>query len=209
MKPTFEYCSLAYFNQWTERDKPYSESLACISQDKKLKVLKEAAGFYKVARNLHTVEKDVTRYQPLLTVLDSINIDSFNNVGNVVKEVERVEQEISERYTSENYPKRDVLSLTTKFLWLKIKSPIVIYDSRARAALNDKRGNLESYYQKWSIQFNLNKNEISNACLKLPTMSRYMLNQSITEKYITEISQQLWFQERVFDVYLWTIGTSN
>jgi hypothetical protein len=51
---------------------------------------------------------------------------------------------------SSSYGDRGTLSLTTKFFWLKFRSPIKIYDSQARAALGKKLGDLDGFNDKWT-----------------------------------------------------------
>src|SRR6266446_7840395 len=95
-----------------------------------------------------------------------------------------------------------------KFLWIKIKQPILIFDSQARNALGIRNNNgLEDFYVKRRAGFEDNKTAILNACLKLPDMNKYALQQ-MTKASIREISNQPWFHERVFDTYLWHKGTN-
>ena len=99
------------------------------------------------------------------------------------------------------------MSLTTKFLWLKIRQPILIYDSRARDALRTSNGDLVGYYKKWQESFEKHKNHIEEACSCLPELHLYAVNQEVgTKKYIQKLSSESWFQERVFDIYLWSKG---
>jgi hypothetical protein len=44
---------------------------------------------------------------------------------------------------SDQYKGHGGLSLTPKFLWLKMKSPIIIFNSRAREALHAAPGDIE------------------------------------------------------------------
>ena len=104
----------------------------------------------------------------------------------------------------------------SKFLWNfrafcllvpKIKQPILIYDSQARIALGTKNGDLDAYYAKWRKEFESNKEEIVDVCSKLPDMNKYAINQEIgTKEVIKNISNELWFHERVFDIFLWSKG---
>src|SRR5882724_1155823 len=77
---------------------------------------------------------------------------------------------------------------TTKFLWIKIKQPILIFDSQARNALGIRNNNgLEDFYVKWRAGFEDNKTAIANACSKLPDMNKYALQQ-MTKASIREVS---------------------
>ena len=137
---TFEYCSLHYLNQWLTCDMGYCQVLANGNKNEKLAALKNTGGFYRVARNLpseYDEKKGLSRYEPVLDIIDSLKPIQFEN--NPVKEIRQIEKRISEKYGD-----RSVLSLTTKFLWIKIKQPILIYDSQARIAVGTENGNLDT-----------------------------------------------------------------
>jgi len=202
---TFEYCSLHYLNQWLAYDRNYCQTLSTGDERGKLSVLKSAGSFYGVARNLPSefdVKKGFKRYQPVLEILDGVSKEQFKDEP--VKTILKIEREISEKYGN-----RSVLSLTTKFLWLKIKQPVLIYDSQARVAVGSKNGDLVGYYKKWYEGFEIHKKQIVEACSKLPELNLYAVDQEIgTKEYINEVSSKLWFQERVFDIYLWGKGNN-
>ena len=106
--------------------------------------------------------------------------------------------------------RRDVLSATTKFLWLKMKSPIIIYDSRARKALGAALGEIDEYYSRWREKFKGCEQQIRDACTSLQKVHEYTENPEVaTPQYIAKTAAHPWFRERVFDVYLWSLGTPN
>jgi len=196
---TFEYCSLHYLNHWLTYDRSYCHVLGGSNTEEKLNALKSAGGFYKVARNLpkkFDEEKGLKRYEPALEVLESTSERALSK--NTVEKILDLERKISEKYGN-----RSVLSLTTKFLWLKFKRPVKIYDSQARIAVGSKDGDLASFYDNWQSSFCEDKTDIEHACTKLPDLSLYVEDQEVgTQEYIKEISSKLWFQERVYDIYL-------
>lgn len=202
---TFEYCSLHYLNQWLTYDMGYCQALATGNKNEKLTTFKKAGGFYRVARNLpseYDEKKGLARYEPVFDIIDPLTPNQFEN--NPVKQISEIERRISEKYGNIS-----VLSLTTKFLWIKIKQPILIYDSQARNAVDTENGDLHAYYEKWREKFKANQREIVEACSKLPDMHKYAVNQEVgTKEYILEISAKTWFHERVFDIYLWHKGNN-
>ena len=114
-----------------------------------------------------------------------------------------------ERQLSEKYGKRNILSATTKFLWIKFRKPIIIYDSRARKALSlntldNDYYNYNDYYEKWKNEFEINKESIVEVCSKLTDVAMYATKPD--KNYIEKISKEEWFYERVFDIYLWNKG---
>lgn len=202
---TFEYCSLHYLNQWLTYDRGYCQALSKGDNENKLTALKNAGGFYRVARNLPSEfdeKKGIARYQPVLEILDEVDQNQFQ--VNPVERILEIERKISEKYGN-----RNVLSLTTKFLWLKVKQPILIYDLQARIAVGTENGNLDAYYEKWQEAFKKHQNQVKNACSKLPDLHLYAVDQEVgTKEYIKDVSSKSWFHERVFDIYLWSKGNN-
>ena len=200
---TFEYFSLYYLNQWLTYDRGYCQALSNGTKEEKLSTLKSAGGFYSVARNLpREFDEKEGRYQPVLTILDSVSKERFpskEKLTQTVSKISEIEQKISKKYG-----KRKVLSLTTKFLWLKIKEPIIIYDSQAENAVGSKKGNLADYYEKWTDGFKKHKKQIEKACSQLPKLHLYAVGHK--RGTIEEVSSKPWFQKRVYDVYLWGKG---
>lgn len=199
----FEYCSLHYFNQWVAHDKFYYDALSSTCRRDKLLAVQKAAAFYGIARNLRKsfdVEQGLSRCEPVLNVIDRLSLSDFE--PNLVEKINKVENEISNLYGGNK-----VLSLTTKFLWLKLRSPIIIYDSRVRRALGAQDGDLGDYYLKWQRCFARYQSQIMTTCSKLPECHLYVFDQSIgTIAYLQEIAMQDWFHKRVLDVYLWHKG---
>lgn len=201
-KITFEYCAFQYLNIYFDNDKKCHEALVNSNKNDKLKALKKAGNFYSVARNLpreYDIDAGKERYEPVLEILDLITKDQVARESPVIF-VKKIQDQISEQYG-----KRGVLSLTTKFLWLKIKQPsILIYDSQVKEVLKTQNGDYETYYKKWKDEYKKHEDDIRQTCLKLYEQHLYLRNQYDGLKdEIKEISSEPWFHERVFDTYLW------
>jgi hypothetical protein len=199
----FNYFALHYLNLWLTKDREFCEALEGYNEARKLHALAEAAAFYKVARNLpkaHDVGEGLLRYKPVLDVIDVLDPGTFQE-PQLIQSIKDVRSQISERYRG-----RGVTSLTTKFLWLKMKSPIIIYDRRARKALRTKPDDLDEYYSRWREEFNLWYDEIAAACALLPRVHEYSAPDAPSPQAVEQIASQPWFKERVFDVYLWSKG---
>ena len=201
-KVTLEYSAFQYLNIYFDNDKKCYEALVNGNKSDKLEALKKAGNFYSVARNLpreYDINAGKERYEPVLEILDSINMNQVVGESSV-DFVKKIQDQISEQYGG-----RGVLSLTTKFLWLKIKQPsILIYDSQVRKVLDTKNGDYEEYYYKWKDEYKEHESDIRQTCLKLNEQHLYLKNQYDGLKdEIKEISSEPWFHERVFDTYLW------
>lgn len=203
--PTFEYCSLQYLNQWLSRDKKYHEVLQSNNKAEKLIILKEAASFYRVARNFlkqGDVAIGLQRYEPVLEIIDNVTADDFQD--NVEDKILEIRDSISRKYLD-----REVLSATTKFLWLKVRNPVIIYDNQARIAVGSKNGCIKEYYCKWNELYEKNSQNIKRTCDNLCELRKYTVNPQLASgSYIKEVSSQKWFKYRVFDIYLWNKGNN-
>ena len=208
-KITFKYCALQYLNQWLDRDSTYCETLSneAASEEDKLECLAKSAAFYKIARNLpekFDKQQYIPRYKPLLSIIESQKQSSFSGAS-LVNAILSVEREISKQYGN-----RKLLSLTTKVLWLKFRSPIIIYDSRARATLRVKGSDLGEYYKQWNLEYRKHEDEIAKACDSLKDVWEYTSNIKVANStYVMQTAEQQWFKERVFDIYLWSRGNEE
>lgn len=166
--------------------------------------LVKAGVHFRIARTLPTKfeeEKGLVRYQPVLKVLDGIK-EAEVTPDNVERVVRDAQQEISSQYGE-----RKVLSLTTKFLWLKIKSPIRIYDRQARIALGTREGDFSAFNAEFSIRFAEFASEIDEACTRLKSVVSYSVHPKMRPSGVETLTSKQWFKERVFDIYLWNKGS--
>lgn len=198
---SFDYCAFQFLNQWLEKEKGYCDSLASDNVDTQREALIAAGGHFRIARNLPTrfeEEKGLHRYQPVLDVLNKMNHISSDNVVNVVNEA-RLE-------ISSHYGGRGVLSATTKFLWLKRKSPIRIYDRQARIALGTREGDFSEFNAAFSARYEECFNQIEKACANLSHVIPYLVNPNLSKQEVDDLVSEQWFRERVLDIYLWNQG---
>ena len=202
VKKTFEYYSLNYLNQWLRHDKLCYEILNDIVEGDKLDTLKKAAGHYKVARSLTLNDEkkaDTNRYQPVLDQLNDISHQDLKE--NVVGYTNRIVGNLEDAYG------KKLLSATTKFLWLKFRSPNYMYDSQAFDTLRErskalKVRDLEAFRQAWDLSYNECEADIKQACKKLIDVRLYAFDPIIEDEYFEKIVQEEWFYHRVHDLYL-------
>ena len=155
----FEFCSLHYLNQWLSKEHVFCEAIGSIDRATRLEAISSAAKFFKVARNLPLEhENGKGRYTPVLKLLDGISVPSVIEKG-YVSSVERLRNKISKAYGE-----REVLSFASKILWVKIKSPVIIYDKQARQALGTDDGDYREYCRQWWETYAGHEKAIGNAC---------------------------------------------
>jgi hypothetical protein len=118
-----------------------------------------------------------------------------------------------------------LLSAASKFLWFRGHTSIRIYDKRAKDALNVMQKNraksagkrewkVDSNYARfadaWDQEFNEHKHLIDAAIAALPKQMDWSIIPCGPErKMATKAIRETWFADRVFDKFLWTIGSSG
>lgn len=198
---TFDFCALQFLNQWLEKEAGYSNKLVSKDIDERLEALTGAAAHFRVARNLPTKyekAKSVRRYEPVLNALEDLGPVTSDNVFDVLANAQQ-------RISSE-YGQRNVLSLTTKFLWLKFKSPVRIYDRQARTALGTAGGDYPAFHHAFSKRYAECQEQVEKSCANLVSAVSYSVQPSIDRRELKSLVMSSWFRERVLDIYLWNQG---
>lgn len=200
---TFDFCALQFLNQWLEKEASYCISLASSDIATQRQALGAAGAHFRVARNLprkYESERNLQRYQPVLDILNELEDVTPSNM---VEIVENTRQRISSEYGQ-----RNVLSLTTKFLWLKIKSPIRVYDRQARIVLGTPDGDFAAFNDAFTAKYAESQSQIEKACGKLVDMVSYSVQPNMQQSELRDLVSSQWFKERVLDIYLWNQGST-
>jgi len=199
MKPTFNYCSLKYLNMYQIAEKEQIDGFMSTDSDVRVNMLKKAASGFNVARNFKNFESHRAAI--------SVALHNHHRPKNELETIELVNK-FAGQLSKIVDEKRKFFSASSKFLWLKFQSPIVIIDSRTIKAIdkNLKPEDYKEYFVKWQLEFNKHAEEIKSCCLELPKLKKYSYNPAMQ---IDEIVSSKWFHERVFDIYLWEIGVNN
>lgn len=200
---TFDFCALQFLNQWLEKEATYCESLASSDTSIQREALVAAGGHFRVARNLpkkHETDMSFQRYEPVLEILNDLAPVTLDNIVDVVNDARQ-------RISSE-YGQRSVLSLTTKFLWLKVKSPVRIYDRQARIALGTPKGDYLAFNTAFTARYAESQEEIEEACSNLSNVISYTVSPSLQQGSLKNLVSFPWFRERVLDIYLWNQGNA-
>ena len=203
----FEYCSLHYLNQWLRNERAFCEAIEAPVASQRLKANSDAATFFRVARNppaQYEAADGKQRYRPVLEILDSVKASDISE-KTVAASVEKVRSQISR-----SYGEKEVLSFTSKLMWVKLKSPVVIYDKRAREALRTKAGDYESYCSRWRETYQRYTRAIEDACKSLYKVRKYCADPTTaTEQYISNVASAEWSKHGVFDIFLWSAGNAQ
>ena len=192
--------ALYYAKEWTRKERGCVDGLASTDPLRRLKALCDAGGYFRISRSLETaydVGVGLPRLKPVLDTLDRVPPESVTDatLDSVVCELRR---EIGRAYGG-----RDLLSAATKFLWLRHRDVVVIYDSQARSALNAPSGDYGNYLERWRSEYSRVKPKVIDACERL-LQARQL--EDLVRAEVNAHGASEWFKRRVFDVYVWEKG---
>jgi hypothetical protein len=199
----FKYYAINYLDDWCESDRGFVEGI-CASEnhDQRLACLWKAANYYKVARTLPVIPEKRRLGRALESidaVADSITAD---NVDAIVWELEKTFQSVYGKYA---------LSAASKFLWIRHRSPVVIYDGQAYQTLKRlgpkfAAGSYKTYRRQWVRHFAEHIDAIQKACAGLHRVKDFSLAHDMPDSELAALAAERWFHERVFDKFLWRTG---
>lgn len=204
--PTFEYCSLKYLDLWLSGESSWVEAMRGNDRSAKLQAMANFAKAYRISRNFHLKHElkdgvQAERFGEILDIIDALTEADFAG-DRLLPKLNEIRKQISARYGGS-----DVLSGTTKFLWLKLQSPIIIFDGQARVALDTKYADIDGFYVRWRNSYEVHAAEIARSCSNLDQVRRYCVDPAaVTPRFMEQVTSRTWFHERVFDIYLWTLG---
>jgi len=100
------------------------------------------------------------------------------------------------------------VSAASKFLWLRRRSPVVIYDGQAAECLWAHGGmfapsDYPAYRREWRKQYSENRASIASACSELTRVRDFSLADLMPDSAFADLTSAEWFYERVFDKFLW------
>lgn len=195
----YGFYAMSYLNQWLKNDSHWHRILNSDQpRSNKLGAIKEAATYYRVARNWRQASEEDGRYGAILDFLDSAEPPQMDSIAAYVTKS-------AEQLRSLNGD-RNVLSLTSKMLWVKFKSPVVIYDTQAKRALGLTGDDYSKFVKVWHDHFSVEKNAIEVACAQLENAIRFCVRPDLHIDEFRSFAFADFFMERVFDIRLWTEG---
>lgn len=151
MKISFYEAAIQALEGWLKGNVHHHKTLAIGSENEKLTALNMAAKGYKIIRNFvkdYDERIGLQRLAPVLEIIDPLKAEDFSEdlVGQILEVRTKLSASYGNRYL--------LTSATTKFLWIKFRSPIIIYDEQARKALKTATHDLRSYYDAWQSRYN-------------------------------------------------------
>jgi hypothetical protein len=200
----FEFCALRFLILWETEEKKLHSALRT-SPPLALDYVRKSLNHYGVARNFKGLSQDKTAafiQKSLCAISDTPTLTPE-------KKVVKLAKKFKGKFRQHN------LSASSKLLWLRNKTPYILYDKRAVDALSamDPKFNKSDYqkYQKycksWRSMYSKKKKDILRAAEKLKKIPRdFMPPSTPSDEKLFPMVTKKWFLERIFDIYLWEKG---
>lgn len=204
--PDFDYFALRALMLWVraERDLLKSFRRAPTSD-----AIRQSLKHFMISRNFKGIGSDPTVAKSIARLLEKVSAKQRYTPDEAVEKVLLLEKRFVTKF------KRSNLSAASKLLWLKHRTPFIIYDKRAVDALpidvdalpieKDKR-NYPAYCRRWRLEFGKVQGEIESAAKRLLKLQGYFSSCLSSKIKLKTVVNRPWFHERIFDVYLWEKG---
>lgn len=201
MKHSFEYCALRYLLVWETDER---ELHAAMTNRPSPLALRASMQHFRIARSF----KGVAEEQNANLILNALDRVVRNRTSSPRDNVMALATEFQNHFGKFN------VSAASKLLWLTFRSPYIIYDARAVAALRSLGCEFDNkdypkYYEAWHSRYDQHKVEIERAAERLTTVQPFFTTWHDSEDSLRTVTCQPWFRERVFDNYLWELGDSQ
>lgn len=197
----YQYLVMKFVNQWVTKEQILHNELSLkdITEESVVKALQ----YFQVARTFTGLKTQENREFIVDKLLEHSKHLTNNNF---YTKVQKLSEDFKQQFGSTN------LSAASKLLWLRKKTPVIIFDSWAKLAIENiektKIENYSDYSEVWNKNFLLHRDKINSAAKNFINVRHYsaLWDKSITECRDIVLSE--WFLERVFDMYLLSHGKS-
>lgn len=211
MLTNFKFFALAYLGDWWQYDERFVTGLRP-QRTFRRECLVDAGTYYQVIRSFSKKWDASQRLDNALNELDAV-LSSVNNVitpANVHQTVTDLARRLGSIYKKKNKP-QNLVSAASKFLWICRRTPVVIYDDRAKTCLTRMNATpgttYKNYWDAWQLEFPKYHTRIQSACLALSQSGiKNFAPNGPAKKRLNPVVRKRWFHERVFDKFLWWNG---
>lgn len=199
--PNFRYAAHLYINDWLAWDKRFHDCL-CPEADvvndlaAGAKTMVEVATYYSVARTLPRIE-DQEEYR-LGTAYKELRAIEYIPDGEVANTVCTYAEKLKCVYG------HTALSAASKFLWMRFRDPIIIYDSitlqwlHSNKEFDKKKCEYAPFLDAWLAAYAKVEGGIREACCDLRGIKRFILRE-VSDDELFACTSSSWFMKRVFD----------
>lgn len=189
--PNFDYFSLKYLILWQNVERPIQRAM---SGNPAPAELRRAMHSFRIARSFAGIA-DETKAMSVIQALKGVGKSGATSVEELASIFEK------------KFDHRNV-SAASKLLWMRHRTPFLIYDRNARVALGQLAGtradvDYAGFESAWRAEYSKSALRVAEASGRLLQLDRYF---SHLDEGLDELVNQTWFHERVFDNYLWDMG---
>jgi hypothetical protein len=193
----FYYAAYSYLNEWMWKDSHFHSVLAHgggkTEKEDGEGCLFEVAVYYRVIRTLR-LRGDEPRLQAAYRALSETQLPNGDDPSELVSDFAST---LRREYGG--FP----LSASSKFLWMRFRSPIVIFDQFVSKHLHRqckfKTGDYADFYKIWINEFHENEHRIREACAELNGIKKFTRADELSNDDLLALTSSRWFAERVFD----------
>jgi hypothetical protein len=200
-------------NDWWQYDEQFFRGLHPQGRSRRENLVK-AATYYQVIRSF-SKGGDASASRRLGNALKELDA-AISVANNAIRpaNVDGVVVDLATRLGSVYKKKgaaQELVSAASKFLWIRRRSPVVIYDRRAHKCLtrmNATPGTSYASFRKvWQTEFPKYEIQIRSACRNLSQSNiKNFAPSGIAKRRFNSVLRARWFHERVFDKFLWWNG---
>jgi len=164
-------------------------------------VIRKSLKHFGVARSFAGIASDPSALQYIADELRNITQHGNLTANEAEEKVELLTKQFKTKF------KRSSVSAASKLLWLKHRTPFIIYDSRATLALGfARKPTYADYCAEWRRNYEGSRSAIAAASSRLCEITGFLSSWLRSPDTLSTITREDWFHERTFDVYLWETG---
>jgi hypothetical protein len=200
-RPTFEFCALSFLTQWQKDECALHSAFSLAPTEKDIR---KALRYFKIARTFKGLNSP-GRVGFILSYLRDVRNDQKLSSSQKVYSLARDFQKTFDTFN---------ISAASKLLWLSDREPFIVYDGRAVNALTRffhhkfQKNSYIEYADVWREEYLKSTGLIQVAVEQLPKGRKFMrYSSSLSDKELVSMAKEAWFMERVFDIFLWEVGT--
>ncbi len=201
MPNNFNYAASTYLDDWIYKDQRFSRLLS-VKNEANLSLTEGAACLVEVATHygVHRTLRDIGEVPRLKAAYELLPKQEQISQVEMFTVVETLARDLGNTYG------KIALSASSKFLWMRYRDPIIIYDSIVSTWLSThcrlKEYGYRAYCEKWLEEYSKHSEEVHKACLEVRGIKRFTLACDCPDEDIAEWTTSEWFMRRVFDYYM-------
>lgn len=198
MEQSFEYLALRAFLLWDQDESTLHEG---IRNNPTPEIIRQSLRHFGVARSFAGIRSDVTALQDIANALRDVTQHGDLTANEAQEKVMLLTKQFKTRF------KRSSVSAASKLLWLKHRTPFIIYDRRAVRALGfARKSEYSDYCVEWRRRYQDSRDAIVAAAGRLSEIGGFVSSWRKSPEDLATLIREDWFHERIFDVYLWETG---